>query len=180
MRRHLISGRAFACSAIALATLLAPQSSGEELPPEIQVDRLLVHAEREIEDGEHWCAVFTLERVLDVHKEHGLKIPTEFWFRQAGVFQSAGPHERAVEASTRYLREAGREGEHYRRHCRSWMRQRSIWGRPNGRRHGQGPLPKRAEREARARAAVIAGSVPEMVEIPAGRFRMGWLTRARI
>ncbi len=113
MRRHLISGRAFACSAIALATLLAPQSSGEELPPEIQVDRLLVQAEREIEDGEHWCAVFTLERVLDVHKEHGLKIPTEFWFRQAGVFQSAGPHERAVEASTRYLREAGREGEHY-------------------------------------------------------------------
>ena len=106
--------RSWAFSTIALTTLLAPGSAARELPPEVQVDRLLVQAEREIEDGEHWSAVFTFERILAVSEEHGLEVPVEFWFRQAGVLQGAGLHELAIEASTRYLQEAGREVEHYR------------------------------------------------------------------
>ena len=80
----------------------------------MHVDRLLVQAEREIEDGESWSAVDTFERILDLCEEHGLEIPAEFWLREAGVLQEAGLHERAIEASTRYLQEAGREGQHYR------------------------------------------------------------------
>ena len=63
---RLSFGRLLAFSTIALAALLAPVSGGEELPPEIQVDRLLVQAEREIEDGEHLSAVFTFEWILAV------------------------------------------------------------------------------------------------------------------
>ena len=114
MRSHLIIVLMTVFSAVALTTEPAPESAAQELPPEIQVDRLLVQAEREIEDGEHWSAVFTFERILEVSEEHGLEIPAECWFRQAGVLQGAGLHERAAEASTRYLQEAGREGEHHR------------------------------------------------------------------
>ena len=83
---------------------------GQELPPEIQIDRLLVQAERETGDGEHWSAAITLERILELYAAHDLEIPSVFWFRQAGVLQAAGLHEQAVEASTRYLQEAGRDG----------------------------------------------------------------------
>ena len=103
----------FSWGAAASAILFAAALMGAELPPEIQVDRLLVQAEREMESGEHWSAVFTFERILEVCEEHGLDIPTEFWFRQAGVLHSAGLHERAIQASTRYLQEAGRDGENY-------------------------------------------------------------------
>ena len=114
MRRHLIIGQILLLSSVAATLSLALQSVAGELPPEMQVDRLLVQAEREIEDREHWSAVVTFERILEVCEEHGLEIPVEFWFRQAGVLQGAGLLERVVEASPRYLQEAGREGERYR------------------------------------------------------------------
>ena len=114
MHPHLVNVQLLLFSAVALTVLLATESAAQELPPEIQVDRLLVQAEREIEDGERWSAVATFERILAVCEEHGLEIPVEFWFRQAGVLQGAGLHERAVEAASRYLQQAGREGERYR------------------------------------------------------------------
>ena len=157
MRRNPIIGQLLLFSAIALTVLLVPESAAQELPPEMQVDRLLVQAEREIEDGEHWSAVFTFERILEVSEEHGLEIPVEFWFRQAGVLQDAGLHERAVEVSTRYLQEAGREGEHYRAALEI--------------------LDAVEVGLAEARRAAVAPSVPEMVVIPAGSFRMGGLTQ---
>ena len=169
MRPHLIVSQVLAVSAAALTVLLACEPGAQELPPEIQVDRLLVQAEREIEAGEPWSAVFTFERILAVCEEHGLEVPTEFWFRQAGVLQGAGLHERAVEASTRYLQEAGREGEHYRAALE--ILDAAEVGRAEARRA-----------EARARAAAeraereIAAAIPEMVVIPAGTFRMGCLT----
>ena len=114
MRLRLIVAQILLMSAVALTTIPTPESAAQHLPPEMQVDRLLVQAEREIEGGDHRSAVVTFERIVAVCEEHGLEIPTEFWFRQAGVLQEAGLHKRAVEASTRYLQEAGREGEHYR------------------------------------------------------------------
>ena len=160
-----------------LAALALSPCLSQELPPEIQIDRLLVQAERETANGEHWSAAITLERILEIYAEHGLEIPAAFWFRQAGVLQDAGLHEQAVEASTRYLREAGREGEHYQAVLRildsaeldlAEARQAEARARAAG---------ERAEREAAARAAAIAASVPEMVAIPAGTFRMGCVTR---
>ena len=170
MRHDLIIGAILAFSAVTLTTALALATAAPELPPDIQVDRLLVQAEREIEDGEHWSAVFTFERILAVYEEHGLEIPTEFWFRHAGVLQGAGLHERAVEASTRYLREAGREGEHYRAALEILDA-------------AEVDLAAARRAEARARAVAervareIAAAIPEMVVIPAGTFRMGCLMR---
>ena len=89
MRRYLIIG-ALVCNAVALATIVAPATNGVELPPEIQVDRLLVQAERESGDGEHWSAVITLRRALEIYEEHGLEIPADFWFRQAGRCRPLG------------------------------------------------------------------------------------------
>ena len=168
--------RSWAFSAIAFTTLLAPGSAAQELPPEVQVDRLLVQAEREIEDGEHWSAVVTFERILAVCDEHGLEIPAEFWFRQAGVLQGAGLHERAVEASTRYLQEAGREGEHYRAALE--ILDAAEQGLEEIRREeARARLAREhAERETAARRAAILPSVPELIVIPAGTFRMGCVT----
>ena len=176
MRPHLIIGRILVVSAVALTVLPAPESSAQELPPEIQVDRLLVQAEREIEDGERWSAVFTFERILAVREEHGLEIPAEFWFRKAGVLQDAGLHERAIKAATRYLHEAGREGEHYRGALE--ILDAAEEGLAEMRREeARARLAReRAEREAAARRAAILPSIPAMVVVPAGTFRMGCVT----
>ena len=176
MRPYLMVRQLLVLSAVALTTVLAP-AAAPELPPEIQVDRLLVQAEREIEDGEHWSAVFTFARILEVSEEHGLEIPAEFWFRQAGVLQGAGLHERAIEASTRYLQDTGREGEHYRAALE--ILDAAEVGLAEDRREGARAraAAERAEREAAARAEAIAASVPEMIAIPAGTFRMGCLAR---
>ena len=170
VRLHLAIARISLFGAVALTVLLAPKSIAQVLPPEIQVDRLLVRAEREIEDGEHWSAVFTFERILAVCEEHGLAIPAEFWFRHAGVLQGAGLHERAIEASMRYLQEVGRDGEHYRAALK--ILDAAEVELAETRRAAE-----RAEREAAARGEVIATAIPEMVVISAGTFRMGCLTR---
>ena len=170
VRFLLIIGQSLVLGAVALTVLIAGESIAQELPPEMQVDRLLIQAEHEIGDGDHWSAVFTFERILAVCEEHGLEIPTEFWFRQAGVVQDAGLHERAVEASTRYLQEAGREGEHYR----AALEVLNV---------AEVGLAEARRAEARAQAAAeraereIAAAVPEMVVIPTGVFRMGCLMR---
>ena len=163
----------FCCSAAPLAVAPGAATDGAELPPEIQVDRLLVQAEREIKDGEHWSAMFTFERILAVCEEHGLNIPAEFWFRQAGVLHSAGLHERAIKASTRYLQEAGQDGTHYQAALE--LLDAPEVGLADARREEARAkaAAERAAREAEARRAAIAPSVPQMVVIPAGTFRMG-------
>ena len=176
MRPHLAVVHLLAFSALALAVLLAPVSSAGELPPEIQVDRLLVQAEREIKDGEYWSAVFTFERILAVSEDHGLAIPAEFWFRQAGVLHSAGLHERAIKASTRYLKEAGRGGEHYQAALE--LLDAAEVGLAEARRE-EARAKAAAERAARELEARREAIVPEMVAIPAGTFRMGCVSGRR-
>ena len=173
VRPHLLVGQILVLSAVALTVLLARESTAPELPPEMQVDRLPVQAAREIEDGEHWSAVVTLKRILAVSEEHGLEIPVEFWFRQAGVLQGAGLHERAIEPSTRYLQEAGREGTHYRAALE--ILDAAEVGLAEARRAEARVLTilEREAREANARREAVLASAPQMVLIPAGTSRMG-------
>ena len=175
-RRLIVAVRLFRRAASS-SLLFAAVAVGAELPPEIQVDRLLVQAEREIKDGEHGSAVSTFERILDVSEEHGLEIPTAFWFRQAEVLHAAGLDQRAVEASTRYLTEAGRTGEHYRAALDILDAAEVGLAEARAAEARARASAERAEREAVARAAVVAASVPETVAIPTGTFRMGCLTR---
>ena len=171
-----------------LAALAVSPCLGQELPPEIQVDRLMVQAEREAAGGEHWSAVITLERTLEIYEEHGLEIPAAFWFRQAGVLQDAGLHEQAVEASARYLREAGREGEHYlaalelydaAELAKAEAAERTaevaaaLAAAEARRLAAEAAVAERLAAEEAALAAAVAAVAPEMVMIPAGSFRMG-------
>ena len=146
--------------AMVLAVAVWPARSAE-LPPAIQADRHLMHAERQIGDGDYAAALASLDRILALQAEHDLAIPDAFWFTHGQVSQEAGLHAQAVESVTRYLVGAGQGGEHYVAALE---------------------LLDVAEREARAvagaTAAVARGEPLEMVVIPAGRFRMGCLSDA--
>ena len=164
-----------------LAALAVSPCLGQELPPDIQVDRLMVQAERETAGGEHWSAVLTLERTLEVYEEHGLEIPAAFWFRQADVLQDAGLHEQAIDASTRYLQEAGRDGEHYiaalelydaAELAKQQAAERAAALAAEAERLAVERAAAEAERAAMA-ATALPAAMPEMVVIPAGTFRMG-------
>ena len=172
----------------ALAALTVSLCLGQELPPEIQVDRLMVQAERETGDGEHWSAAITLERALEIYEEHGLEIPAAFWFRQASVLQDAGLHAQAIEASTRYLQEAGREGDHYLEVLelydaaelakveaaeRAAEVAAALAAEEARRSMAEAAEAERLAAEEQALAAAVAAVAPEMVMIPAGTFRMG-------
>ena len=104
-------------SGTALAVLLAVftniAGNSQELPPEIRIDLLLVAAERYQEKGDHFAATEALENAWEMYRQHGLEIPTDHWFRYAQALQGQGRHEDAISAATRYVRETGRDGEHY-------------------------------------------------------------------
>ena len=148
-----------------------------QLPPDIQVDRLLVQAEREAGDGNPWAAAYTLGQALEMYEEHGLEIPADFWIRYAQALQAAGLHEEAIEASTRYLEESGREGEHYLTALR--LLDEAEVGLAEDRREearrrveAQRVAEEAAAREAATLEAVMA-NLPDMVVISAGTYRMG-------
>ena len=99
--------------ALAWACLAAPTVDAQ-LPPAIQVDRLLVQADRQIGDGDGAGALATFDRIVAIARENGLEIPAAFWFKDAQVAQEAGMPARAVESVTRYLTVVGQGGEAYR------------------------------------------------------------------
>lgn len=165
--------RVGAAVAMVFALLLAATAQGVELPPEIQVDRLLVQADRESREGNHWSAVLTLDRALEAMEEHGVEIPPAFWFRQASAFQNAGMHERTVEASSRYLTETGRGGQHYQAALELLDAAEAGLAEARWEAAQTEAAAERAAREAEARRAAIARSAPQMVVVPAGTFRMG-------
>ncbi len=166
----------------ALGIILASDSRPAELPPEIQVDRLLIQAERQSASGEHVSAVSTLQRALGVYEEHDLEIPADFWFLQAGAQQRAGLQERAIEAVTRYLQKAGREGKHYRDALKILDAAEVDLAEVRRAEARVQAVLERAEREAAAKAAIreVAQArptkAPEMIVVPSGTFRMGCLS----
>ena len=140
--------------------------AGADLAPEVQVDRLLVQAERQTRDGEHWSAAVTLDHALETYKHHGLEIPRAFWFKQARAYERARMHERAVEAATKYLTMADREAEHYRAALQVLdAAEVALAEAQRARARAQAELQQR-QRAAAERRAAIALATPEMVRIP--------------
>ena len=140
---------------------------GAQLPPAIQADRYLVQAERELANGDPAAALATLDLILELQSEHGLEIPEAFWFKRAQVSYDAGLHETAVESAIRYLEIAGQDGEHYRAALELYDEVEmalgdAAWGLQPG--------------ETFSDTLSSGGQGPEMVVIPAGRFRMGCLS----
>ena len=102
--------------ALAVPTLLAlfpVPASNQELPPEIQMDRYLVQADRQIRNEQYTAALRTLNLVLEVREAHDLMLPDAFWMKRAGVALGAQDHTEAITSVTRYLEIVGRDGEQY-------------------------------------------------------------------
>ncbi len=101
----------------AVATLLlalgAPPAAAQELPPDVQMDRLMVQVDRQIAGEQYGAALRTLDRILELREEHDLELPEPFWMTRAEVAVGAEDYLEAMASVTRYLELAGREGEHY-------------------------------------------------------------------
>ena len=89
-------------------------AAAAQLPPEIQMDRYLLRAERLVEAEDPKGALEVMGKIVALQKEHGLALPEEFHFKHAKVALSAGSVQEAMDAVTRYLVEAGRGGKFYR------------------------------------------------------------------
>ena len=95
--------------------LLVPAvAAAMQLPPEIQADRYLLEAEKEIQEKDFEGAKAAMDRILALQAQHGLELPEQFFFRYAEVLDRLGLYDEAVEFVTKYLTLAGRDGEHYR------------------------------------------------------------------
>ena len=89
-------------------------AAAAQLPPEIQVDRYLLRADRLMEAKDPKGALEVMGKIVVLQKEHGLTLPEEFHFKYARVALSAGSVGEAMDAVNTYLLEAGREGKFYR------------------------------------------------------------------
>ena len=96
------------------AAVFAAAAAALQLPPDMQADRYLLQAEEQIERRNFDAAKQSLDRILALQEQHGLELPQEFFFRYAEVVERLGLYDEAIEAATKYLTLAGRDGEHYR------------------------------------------------------------------
>ena len=124
----------------------------QELPPDIQVDRLLVQAERHVGNGDFAAAMAALDNILGLQAEHGLELPSGFYFRRAHVAMEGGLFDKARASALRYLDATGREGEDYAAALE---------------------VLDEAERRLPEDAFRDCAVCPLMVEVPAGSFLMG-------
>ena len=94
--------------------LLPVRGGAGQLPPEVQADRYLLQAEREIREQDFVRAKAAMDGILELQAQHGLELPDEFLFRYAEVLERLALYDEAIEFVTRYLTAVGRGGAHYR------------------------------------------------------------------
>jgi len=156
---------------IALASLLSfpAVAWALQLPPDIQADRYLLRAQRQIEEQNFAGAKQSLDHILELEGQHGLALPEEFFFRYAEVVEQLGLYDEVIVSVTKYLTLVGRSGEHYRE-ALELLDKAEAAAEVARRRPGQ--------------SRVFDGI--EFVWVPAGEFLMGFpkdarpLTRVRI
>ena len=85
-----------------------------QLPPEIMVDKYLVHAEQLYVAKDYTEAFKVMEKVIALQQEHSLTLSDEFHFKYAQVALSADSTRIALESVTRYLSATGKEGKFYK------------------------------------------------------------------
>ena len=98
--------------ALAVATV-ASTVTAQELPPAIEADRLRLVADQKVLDNDLIGALATLDQIIALLTGNSLDIPADLWFRDAEVALEARLDDRARESASRYLKAAGRNGEHY-------------------------------------------------------------------
>ena len=85
-----------------------------QLPPEVMVDRHLLHAERLMTQGDPVRALEAMQKALDLKMDRDLELPEDFDFKYAEVALSAGSLQAAMDSVNRYLRMAARDDAFYR------------------------------------------------------------------
>ena len=146
-----------------------------QLPPDIQADRYLVRSQRQIEEQDFAGAKQSMEQSLELQSQHGLEIPEEFFYRYAEVLGRLELHDEAVEAATKYLTLAGRDGEHYREALEmldgiEQAKAAAEAAAEVARRRAEAAAAA-AEERRKIVDALVAGN--DFVRIPPGEFRMG-------
>lgn len=173
-------------SLMAFTMLLAATPATAQLPPEAQVDRLRLRAERQIGNEEYSSALSSLEEILNLQTQQDVMLPMSFWFSHAVASHEAGLHAQASASAVRYVELTGRDGEHYlvalelldSAEAAAEREERQAEAR---RTLSQAAVDAQAESvgarkaEMAEVAAELAQFAPgmEMVVIPSGSFRMG-------
>ena len=152
---------------IALAILLAAPAWSMQLSPDIQADRYLLRAQRQIEEQDFAGAKQSLDQIQELEAQHGLEIPVEFFFRYAEVVERLGLFGEASASATRYLTLAGREGEHYRAALELLDKAELAMAAAEAAAAAAAEAARRKPGESR----VFDGM--EFTWVPAGEFRMG-------
>ncbi len=158
-------------------SLFACLSSGglamAQLPPAVMADRYLVQADRELRNGDAAAAAETLNLIVVLQAEHGLEVPEVFWFRRAVAAYAAGDMELTIVSVVRYIEVSGQDSEHYLAALELYDAAELAKAEADARVAAQRAEAERLAAEEEALAAAVAAVAPEMVVIPAGRFRMG-------
>lgn len=141
-------------------TVMGIAALSAQLPPDIQADRYLVRAERQIEQQDYSAAKESMDRILRLQQEHGLEVPEEFFFRYAEVVERLGLYDEAIVSVTKYLTLVGRSGNHYRE-ALELLDKAEAAAEVARRRPGE--------------SSVFDGI--EFVWVPSGEFLMGWTRR---
>lgn len=80
------------------------------LSPEIEADRLLMATENYLSSGDYSRAAQALEQMERLQ----IKLPVEYYFHKGRLAWQARDHDQAQGALEEYVRQTGRDGEHYR------------------------------------------------------------------
>ena len=135
-----------------------------QLSSEIQADRYLLRADRQIKGRDFTGAKESLDRLGELQTQHGVEIPEDFSLKYAQVSLGLGLYAEAIESATRYLTLSGRDGEHYRAALELLDKAEAEMAAVEAAR-------KRAEEKRKRLRDAIVGI--ESVRIPAGEFLMG-------
>ncbi len=98
---------------LVLSLCIGGMVGGRQLPPEVQLDRLLVRAETLNAADDLDGALAVMSQALALQEEYGLEFRPKFHFVHAQMALEAGRIETAERSVTEYLKSVGREGEFY-------------------------------------------------------------------
>ena len=142
----------------------AEQEQAEQEKIRAAVDQYLAEAERLIAEKKDMAAVDLVGQLLELRREHDLKLPEEFHFVVARAALSVGRFKLAQDSANQYLSVAGASGKYY-------GETQELLEEVRARIREKARAEARAKLREESRAKLLSPN--EMVVIPGGHFQMG-------
>lgn len=98
------------CAVVCLPT----GTAAAQLPPEIMVDKHLIHADQLNAARDFSAAFDVMQQIIALQRAHDLTLPDEFHFKYAQVALAADSNRIALQSVSQYLAVAGKEGRFYK------------------------------------------------------------------